>query len=256
MVEDYHNNYGSGWISLFRSVKKHWIWSDASKLKWWITILFEVNHSEGKLALGYSVHNIKRGQSAKSLRTWANEFETSVKTVVKFFTMLENDGMITRKTIGKGKQSTTLLTVCEYDTYQSKQPKKETLGYTQEPRKGTHKGGTNNNANNENNDNNDGLDFSEEDLEIPVVTDFDLFWMAYDKSIALLPCQREWSEIDPKEYPKILIHVPKFVAASGNFLCNPLKYLKDRRWLDKDLPNYANQKPKSVLFKPNLHPDQ
>lgn len=158
MVEDYQDNYGNGWISVYRSIKRHWLWSDPIKLKWWLTILFEVNHSDNKIAIGYSIYNINAGQSAKSLRTWATEFDTSVKSAVKFFDMLEKDDMIKRETIGKGKQSTTMVTVCNYGTYQKQKGKMETQGYTQEgtqgKRKGTHEGGTNNNDNNYNNDNN------------------------------------------------------------------------------------------------------
>ena len=163
MVEDYQENYGSGWISVYRSIKGHWIWSDPVKLKWWLTILFEVNHSDNKVSIGYELHQIKSGQSAKSLRTWAKEFDTGTKSVVKFFDMLEKDGMIKRETIGKGKQSTTMLTVCNYGTYQKQKPKTETQRGTQRgtqggtlgEHNGVREGGTNNNANNYNNENNE-----------------------------------------------------------------------------------------------------
>lgn len=160
MVEDYQENYGNGWISVYRSIKSHWVWSDPVKLKWWLTILFEVNHSNSKVALGYNIIEVKRGQSAKSLRTWASDFKTGVKSVTKFFDMLEKDGMIKRETVGKGKQSTTLLTVCNYDTYQNKETQRGTLKGTQETtqgkRNGVREGGTNNNVNNANNENNKG----------------------------------------------------------------------------------------------------
>ena len=161
MLQDYQENYGKGWISLYRSIKDHWIWSDPIKLKWWLSVLFEVNHTDNKVAIGYNVIECKRGQSLKSLRTWATEFECGTKAATKFFDMLEKDGMITRETIGKGKHSTTLLTVCNYDTYQSKKVDKETLDTTQGKRngdtketQGERKGDTNNNDNNTNNENN------------------------------------------------------------------------------------------------------
>lgn len=161
MVEDYLENYGNGWISLYRSIKHHWIWSDPVKLKWWLSILFEVNHSDSKTAIGYTLVECKRGQSLKSLRTWASEFECGTKAATRFFDLLEKDGMITRETIGKGKHSTTLLTVCNYDTYQNKKEIEETLDTTQGRHKGDtretqgkRKGHTNNNDNNDNNGNN------------------------------------------------------------------------------------------------------
>jgi len=172
MVQDYQENYGRGWISLYRSIKDHWVWSDPVKLKWWLLVLFEVNHSDNKVAIGYKVVECKRGQSLKSLRTWASEFGCGTKAATRFFDMLESDGMITRETIGKGKHSTTLLTVCNYDTYQSKKESEETLDTTQGKHKGDtketqgkRKRHTNNNDNNANNGNN-------ENKQIPAYEDF------------------------------------------------------------------------------------
>lgn len=158
MVEDYQDNYGTGWISLYRSLKHHWVWSDPVKLKWWLIVLFEVNHRNNKVAIGYNLVECKRGQSLKSLRSWSSEFGVSVKSVVRFFDMLEKDEMIKRETVGKGQHSTTMLTVCNYDTYQNKKQEKE----TQEPHNGNatetqgqRNGGTNNKDNNSNNENKD-----------------------------------------------------------------------------------------------------
>lgn len=87
----------------------------------------------------------------------------------------------------------------------------------------------------------------EEDLLTP--TPFDVFWKAYGKNVGLVPSQREWAKIDEREYQKIIDHVPKFVKASGNFLKNPENYLKNKCWLDSELPNYTDKKddaPKTI----------
>ena len=69
-------------------------------------------------------------------------------------------------------------------------------------------------------------------------SDFDLFFKAYDKQEGRVPCQREWGEIDAREYPKILLHVGKYVAATPDkkFRKLPINYLKDRTWFDAELP--------------------
>jgi hypothetical protein len=147
MVNEYQENYGTGWISLYRSVQKHWIFDNDKYFKWWIIMLFEANHQDKKLVLGYEVFEIKKGQSANSLRTWARLFNTGTKSVTKFFKMLEKDSMITKETIGKGKQSTTLINIDNYGTYQgSKETQRDTQGDTLRERKGY----TNNNVNNVN----------------------------------------------------------------------------------------------------------
>ena len=119
-----------GWIKIDRTIADHWLWSDEKKLKWWLTLLMEVNYTDSKMSLGYKVYHINKGQSSYSIRTWANIFKTGTKSVTKFFQMLEVDGLITKETIGKGKQSTTLLTVCNYDSY-------EPIGYALETQRDT-----------------------------------------------------------------------------------------------------------------------
>ena len=148
-VNDYNENYSTGWVSLYRSIQKHWIWNDEKFLKWWLIMLFEVNHSDNKITLGYEIYEVKKGQSAKSLRTWSTLFNTGTKSVSKFFTLLEKDSMITKETIGKGKRSTTLITIRNYTQYQGS---KETQATTQGTTQGKHNRHTNNNVNKDNND--------------------------------------------------------------------------------------------------------
>ena len=154
MVEDYQENYRTGWISIYRSIKNNWIFNNDKYFKWWVIMLFEVNHSDKKFNLGYNVMTIKKGQSSNSLRTWAVLFNSTPKTVKKFFKMLEKDGMITTEIIGKGKQSTTLVTIENYSKYQgSEETQRDTLTTTQSTTQGKRKVPTNNNDNNYNNDN-------------------------------------------------------------------------------------------------------
>ena len=104
-----------GWIKIHRRLKKHWIWKDAEKLKAWVTILMEVNH-DGKTALIQGeLIECERGQSVKSIGTWAKELRWTPKKFRTFLKLLENDSMIVRE----GLHKTTRLTVCNYDTYQA-----------------------------------------------------------------------------------------------------------------------------------------
>ena len=102
-----------GWIKIDRNITEHWLWTDEKKLKWWLTILLDVNYSDRKMALGYNTYEIKRGQSPNSIRTWAGIFKTGTKSVVRFLDMLEKDGLITKEIIGNGKHSTTLVTASQ-----------------------------------------------------------------------------------------------------------------------------------------------
>jgi hypothetical protein len=106
-------NLQYGFIKVFRSIRKHWLWKDSERLKWWIDILLEVNHSPQKVIIKGTLFDCDRGQSLQSLQTWAKAWRVSIKRVRTFFELLEKDQMIVTKSVGK----TTRLTVCNYDTY-------------------------------------------------------------------------------------------------------------------------------------------
>lgn len=109
-------------------------------------MLMEVNHSPKKFALGYDLVDVKRGESVRSLRGWAELFNSTPKTVSKFFKLLEKDDMISRKTIGKGKRTTTRININNYDQYQPKQETQRTIQPTSLSKQNRP---TNNNDNNE-----------------------------------------------------------------------------------------------------------
>ena len=126
-----------GWIKLHRQVKEHWIWKDPVKFQWWLTMLLEVNFAPGKMMLGNQLVNVERGSSTNSLRRWAELFGCGTKATTNFFDLLESDGMISRKTLGKGKHSTTLINITNYDQFQTSE---ETLTDTLTVTQGKHKG--------------------------------------------------------------------------------------------------------------------
>lgn len=89
--------------------------------------------------------------------------------------------------------------------------------------------------------------------DISIGRDFDTFFEAYGKQVDKIPCQREWLNIEREEHAKILEHVSKYVNSTPDvkFRKKPLNYLKDRTWLDPELPN-QNKEPKVERYKPNL----
>jgi DNA-binding transcriptional regulator YhcF (GntR family) len=105
----------AGWIRLHRSIQEHWVFQDEKKLKWWLTLLLEVNYQDKKVPIGNVLFDCKRGESIRSLRSWAKVFNTTPDTVRHFFKMLQKDNMITIESIGVS----THLRISNYDTYQS-----------------------------------------------------------------------------------------------------------------------------------------
>ncbi|MDU5107153.1 MULTISPECIES: hypothetical protein [unclassified Clostridium] len=104
-----------GWIKLYRSIRKHWLWEDAEKLKWWIDILLQANHQERKILIGNELVTIERGSFHTSIMKLSDRWHVDRKTVKKFLELLEKDKMITLKTSKKG----TTLKVSNYEGYQA-----------------------------------------------------------------------------------------------------------------------------------------
>lgn len=141
-----------GWISLHRKIVDHWVFSDAERLRAWLIILIDVNHSEKKKIFGDKILVCKRGESLNSLDTWTLKFGSNwnKSKTRRFLKMLENDTMI----VLKSERITTRLTVCNYEDYQGERNADETQ--VKRKRNASETQVTpNNNVNNENNDNND-----------------------------------------------------------------------------------------------------
>jgi len=107
------DDLSTGYIKIFRSTKSHWLWADSKKLQWWLDILLSVNYSNQKVLIKGNLVECNRGQSVKSLETWAKEWLTTKKTVQTFFRLLQKDEMI----LVENLNITTRITVCKYDSY-------------------------------------------------------------------------------------------------------------------------------------------
>lgn len=196
----------SGWIKLHRRTTEHWIWSDPIKFQWWIRMLMEVNHASKEILIGNTLYMIERGQSGKSLRTWAVLFGVGTKAVINFFELLEKSEMIIKKTIGKGKHSTTLITITNYKDYQgNEETLKATLKNTQGTTQGQHEGHTNKKEkeiiNNENNEKEEDTPNGVVDLknqpDAPKI-DFDGLISFFNANRGLLPEVRNSTEARKK----------------------------------------------------------
>lgn len=117
-----------GWIKLYRSIRKNWIWEDAQKLKWWLDILLQANHQDRKVLLGNELVLIERGSFHTSELKLSKKWGVSKTTVRKFLELLESDHMITTE---KSKKGTTLK-VTNYEDYQGFSEDEKTI---KEPQK-------------------------------------------------------------------------------------------------------------------------
>lgn len=127
----------NGWIKIYRSILKHWIFDDPSYFRAWIIMLMTVNYEEKKTVINGQIIECKRGQSILSIESWVNIFGVSKKKgkwtyqkVRTFFDLLLSEGMITKENLIK----TTRITICNYDSYQNvQQPLNNQITTKQQP---------------------------------------------------------------------------------------------------------------------------
>ncbi|EOA9122083.1 DnaD domain protein [Staphylococcus aureus] len=153
----------TGWISIDRSIQNHWLFKEKrtfSKYEAWIYLLMEANHSKAKVPIGNQIVTVERGQRLTSILTLSDLFNWSRFKVKTFLDLLESDGMLEVKTTSKY----TLITIVNYDFYQSEQGRnqhqndiKPTSKQHQSninPTSKQHQTNTNNNDNKDNNEKN------------------------------------------------------------------------------------------------------
>lgn len=212
-----------GWISLHRKIRDHWVWKDPIKLKWWIDILMEVNHSDNMVNLGNQLIECKRGQSVMSLSSWAKRWGVTKDKARNFFVLLEKDNMITRENVVKS----TRITVCNYNSYQDVSHASQTQA--------KRKLNTNNNDNNENN-----LNRSND------VYSFENFWDDYDKKIGNKEkLFRLWDRLPDADKLKIKAYIPRYKAAKPDkqFRKNPQTFLNNKGWEDEIIESKPSFEP-------------
>jgi hypothetical protein len=115
----------SGWIKLHKGIKSHWIFVEKrkfSRFEAWVDILLTVNYSFSKTLIKGKLIEVNRGESVRSLDTWAKNWGWDKSSVRRYFDLLKNDGMIQLE----NETVTTRLIVCNYDSYQTEENAKET----------------------------------------------------------------------------------------------------------------------------------
>lgn len=164
-----------GWVSIHRQIMDHWIYQEKrvfSRFEAWVDIILRANHADNKFMFGGELIEVKRGQLLTSIRKLCDHWKWSNTKVTQFLKMLEDDGMLVQKSDTKK----TLLTVVNYDKFQSYTHEKTTVKRHENDTETTLKH-TNNNVNNDNNDNKK----KKENIYTP---EFEQFWSVYPRKVA------------------------------------------------------------------------
>ena len=142
-----------GWICLGRQIMDSWLWEDKPFAygQAWTDMLLSANHANNRFPLGNEIITLQKGEFVTSELKLMARWGWSKTKVRRFLQLLENDGMIIKKTDRKK----TTITIVNYSKFQD-------LKTDSRPIKDT-----NNNDNNVNNGNNNIIYCSEPDKSAP-----------------------------------------------------------------------------------------
>ena len=123
-----------GHIKLYRQIQENPLWSDKpfTKGQAWIDLLMMANFADGTIIVRGQTVSIKRGEIFASLRFLADKWGWSTKKVKAYVQLLEKLKMVTQKETPLG----TLITIENYNFYQSEVYDEETQKETQRKRRG------------------------------------------------------------------------------------------------------------------------
>lgn len=125
------------YIPISRRLFEHQLWCEErkfSRFEAWLDIVQSARFEDTKQLIGNRFIEVKRGQILVSLRFLAGRWQWSTKKVNSFLDLLIQDKMITKETPKETGQ--TVITICNYDKYNSQlsgeEPKKKQQGNTKE----------------------------------------------------------------------------------------------------------------------------
>lgn len=103
-----------GWIKLHRKIEKHWIWSNPLFIKAWVYVLFRANYKDNTILIGTKTRTAEVGTFYTSINNFGKATGLSFQQTRDFWSLLEENKMITKK----GTKNGTKITVCNYVDYQ------------------------------------------------------------------------------------------------------------------------------------------
>lgn len=107
----------SGWIALHRKIRDNWVWERPDYFYAFVDMLMMANHTEKTRYFKEELITVKRGQFPTSQRSLMKRWGWSRSKLRHFLTTMITTRIATIVTT----QGYSLVTICKYDTYQTKQ---------------------------------------------------------------------------------------------------------------------------------------
>lgn len=144
----------SNFIPISRKLFEHHLWCEDreySRFEAWLFLLKEARFEDTKVLDKGKLVIVKRGQIYASIRFLATAFGWSTKKVGNYIKILEGDEMVKKETVKETGQN--IITICNYDKYNTILSDKETQNETQRKQQGNAEETKSNIENNYNTDN-------------------------------------------------------------------------------------------------------
>lgn len=211
-----------GWIKLHRKSLANFLYTENrphTKREAWEDLLLKVNHTEQSVLIGVTTIQCDRGQSVRSLDSWAKDFNWSKSRVLRFFRMLQKCSMIRLENV----QKSTRLTICNYEDYQGERNDSETIAERQR----------------NDNDIQTRMKRKKEDISCEMTqkdeSSFLKFWNLYQKKCDRAKCEAKWKKLKPDEVKAIFQTLPSYIDSTPDvtYRKNPLTYLNGKCWNDE-----------------------
>lgn len=137
----------AGWIKIYRKIKDSRSYSRGLEyLGAMVWLVLNARHEDG----WKDGREVKRGQLLVSRQQLATEWHVSEKLVRAILDQLESDSFLVRDSASRGANRGTKITICNYDTYQSKGNAKGQQGADNGPKTGQKRASNKNERNNNN----------------------------------------------------------------------------------------------------------
>lgn len=129
-----------GFLKIERSLESHWLWKEKpyANGQAWIDLLMCAKYKDDKAPFGKDLIMLKRGQLVTSQLQLAEKWGWHRDSVRRLLTALQNDGMVRIE----GNNKYTIITICNFDTYQGFTPAQATTEATDEQQQRQHQNGT------------------------------------------------------------------------------------------------------------------
>lgn len=219
----------AGWIKLHRKFLE-WEWYNDIPCKVLaLHLILSANFEENK----YKGFVLKKGQLLVTWETLSSETGLTFKQVRRAVKKLEIGQFLGRERAGKN----TLITICNYESYQQKEnPLGQGKG-RKRAGKGQEKGSPIN------------KEEEEEYINPSIISlNFDAFWDLYDKKVGRPKCEKKWNSLSISEREEAMSYIAAYKLAQPDkqFRKNPETFLNQKSWNDEIISNNGAERKKDL----------